>query len=94
VGIARQYRLQHRIWSTESISKELFGNALSVARHRGLLATDGDDLQARRRALADEIADHVGRIAAIRDFAVRDLREILRRGRRREGGTGWTDPTI
>jgi glycerol-3-phosphate O-acyltransferase len=94
VGIARQYRLQHRIWSTESVSKELFGNALSVAHHRGLLATDGDDLQARRRALSDEIADHVGRIATIRDFAVRDLREILRRGRRPEGGTGWTDPTI
>ena len=94
VGIARQYRLQHRIWSTESISQELFGNALSVARHRGLLATDGDNLQARRRALSDEIADHVGRIATIRDFAVRDLREILRRGRRTEGGTGWTDPTI
>jgi len=94
VGIARQYRLQHRIWSTESISQELFGNALAVAGQRGLLATDGGDLQAHRRALADEIADHVGRIATIRDFAVRDLREILRRGRRRDGGTGWTDPTL
>jgi hypothetical protein len=59
-----------------------------------LLATDGDDLRARRLALSDEIADHVGRIAAIRDFAVRDLREILRRGRRRGGGPTWTDPTI
>jgi glycerol-3-phosphate O-acyltransferase len=98
LGIARQYRLQHRIWSTESISQELFGNAIAVARSRGLLAVDGADVAARRRELAEEIADHVAQIATIRDYALRDLRELLRerreRGRRHEGAIGWIDPAL
>ena len=92
LGIARQYRLQHRIWSTESISQELFGNAIAVARSRGLLGPDGANLAARRCEFAEEIADHVAQIATIRDFALRDLRERLRQGRRcREGAIGWID---
>jgi glycerol-3-phosphate O-acyltransferase len=98
LGIARQYRLQHRIWSTESISQELFGNAIAVARSRGLLAVEGAELVARRREFAEEIADHVAQVATIRDYALRDLRELLRerreRGRRHEGAIGWIDPAI
>jgi glycerol-3-phosphate O-acyltransferase len=98
VGIARQYRLQHRIWSSESISQELFGNAVAVARSRGLLAVEGPQLAALRRELADEIADHVAHIATVRDYALRDLRERLRerraRGRRHEGAMGWIDPAM
>jgi glycerol-3-phosphate O-acyltransferase len=98
LGIARQYRLQHRIWSTESISQELFGNAIAVARSRGLLAVEGPELAAGRRALAEEIADHVAQIATVRDYALRDLRERLRerreRGRRHEGAIGWIDPAM
>src|SRR5581483_9464229 len=43
IGVGRQYRLQQRIHSGESISKELFRNALSLARGRGLLGDPGPD---------------------------------------------------
>ena len=37
IGVGRQYRLQQRIHSAESISKELFRSALALAAGRGLL---------------------------------------------------------
>jgi len=73
IATARQYRAQQRIWAGEAISKELFSNALRLADNRGLLAPGGDDLVARRKALATELRILLFRVRRIRDLAVRDL---------------------
>lgn len=77
LGIAQQYRLQHRIWSSESVSKELFATGLDLARNRGLVDPKTGDLQEKRRAFAASIADEVRRVGVIRDLAVGDLRARL-----------------
>jgi glycerol-3-phosphate O-acyltransferase len=71
IGVGRQYRLQQRIHSTESISKELFRNALALAAGRGLL--DRDDGAGRREAFAAEIRDVVDRVDSLRRLAVSAL---------------------
>jgi glycerol-3-phosphate O-acyltransferase len=73
IGTARQYRAQQRIWASEAISKELFSNALQLANNRGLVKPDGEDLVARRKALATELRILLFRVRRIRDLAVRDL---------------------
>jgi len=71
VALGKQYRLQRRIRSAESVSKVLFQTALSLARNRELLpdpatgAADAAGLAERRRAFAHEIRDVVRRIEAI-----------------------------
>ncbi len=70
IGVGRQYRLQHRIHSGESISKELFRNALSLAAGRGLLADVGSGI-----ATEDEAAD----IARCREAFAAELREVVDR---------------
>jgi glycerol-3-phosphate O-acyltransferase len=83
LGLAQQYRLQHRIWSSESVSKELFVTGLDLARNRGLVEAkngDVDGLAARRKAFATEIAEEVRRIGVIRDLAMRDLTARLTSG--------------
>lgn len=62
---ARQYRLQRRIRSAESVSKVLFETALRLAANRGLLNPSGDDLEIRRRAFASEIRDVTRRVDAV-----------------------------
>ena len=49
IGVGRQYRLQQRIHSAESISKELFRNALALAAGRGLLRRPRRRSRRRRR---------------------------------------------
>jgi glycerol-3-phosphate O-acyltransferase len=79
IGVGRQYRLQQRIDSGESISKELFRTALALARGRGLLADPGPDPeeageQARRReAFAGELREVVDRVDGLRRLAVAAL---------------------
>jgi glycerol-3-phosphate O-acyltransferase len=73
IATARQYRAQQRIWASEAISKELFSNALQLADNRGLLKPGGEDLAARRKALATELRILLFRVRRIRDLAVRDL---------------------
>jgi glycerol-3-phosphate O-acyltransferase len=73
IGVARQYRLQHRLHSAESISKELFGNALKLAANRNLLERGGDDVAERRQAFADEVRAEVARVTSVRDLALREL---------------------
>lgn len=70
LATARLYLAQHRIWSSEAISKELFGNALKLAENRGLLAAGAADL---RRVFAAELRLLLIRVRRIRDLAVRDL---------------------
>ncbi|HSW12621.1 MAG TPA: 1-acyl-sn-glycerol-3-phosphate acyltransferase [Solimonas sp.] len=56
VAVGRQYLLQKRLLTPESISRELFGNALRLADNRRLLTPGGAELGERRRAFADECA--------------------------------------
>jgi glycerol-3-phosphate O-acyltransferase len=70
IGVGRQYQLQQRIHSAESISKELFRNALSLAAGRGLLepgAADG------RERFAAELREVVERVDSLRRLAVATL---------------------
>jgi glycerol-3-phosphate O-acyltransferase len=76
IGVGRQYRLQQRIHSAESISRELFRNALALAAGRGLLAgaePDGADLARRREAFAAELREVVDRVDSLRRLAVSTL---------------------
>jgi glycerol-3-phosphate O-acyltransferase len=70
IGVGRQYRLQQRIHSAESISKELFRNALALAAGRGLL--EGDD-PAGRGAFAAELREVVDGVDSLRRLAVATL---------------------
>ncbi|HEV7863119.1 MAG TPA: glycerol-3-phosphate 1-O-acyltransferase [Acidimicrobiia bacterium] len=67
IGVGRQYRLQQRIHSAESISKELFRNALSLAAGRGLL--DPGDVAGGREAFAAELREVVDRVDSLRRLA-------------------------
>lgn len=71
--VGRQWELQKRIASAESVSLELFRTAVRLAAHRGLLAGEGDPdgaaLADRRQAFLAEIRDTVERIGVIAGFA-------------------------
>lgn len=75
IGVGRQYRLQQRIHSGESISKELFKNALSLAAGRGLLADPGPDpgaaadIARKREGFAAELREVVDRVDSLRRLA-------------------------
>jgi glycerol-3-phosphate O-acyltransferase len=66
LGVAHQYRLQARIVSTESISRELFATALRVAANRGLVTPGAPDLALRRASFAAEVQTLVARLQRIR----------------------------
>ncbi|WP_330256072.1 lysophospholipid acyltransferase [Nocardia sp. NBC_00565] len=55
--LAGQWQLQRRIASAESVSREMFGTALKMARHRGLVPDDpgGTDIAPRRRELVGQL---------------------------------------
>jgi glycerol-3-phosphate O-acyltransferase len=76
IGLARQYRLQRRLHSPESISKELFGSALRLAANRDLIDPERADIGERRRAFADEISAEVRRVTTVRDLALRELETV------------------
>ena len=72
--LGRQWSLQHRI-TEESVSGEMFSTALKMARHRGLIDTegDGDDIAERRAALVaelEELQKSIGELARMRRDAV------------------------
>jgi glycerol-3-phosphate O-acyltransferase len=79
IGVGRQYQLQQRIHSAESISRELFRSALSLAAGRGLLEgrPGGDaglaDIAGRRDAFAAELREVVERIDSLRRLAAAAL---------------------
>jgi glycerol-3-phosphate O-acyltransferase len=66
MGVAQQRVLQGSLHSPESVSKDLFKNALQLAGNRGLLEPGPADLADRRARLAAELADAVRRAAALR----------------------------
>ncbi len=65
LGLGRQYHLQRRIRSPESVSKVLFQTALKLARNRDLVELGPPDLRERRAAFAEEIRRVVRRIGAV-----------------------------
>jgi glycerol-3-phosphate O-acyltransferase len=69
MGLGKQYRLQHRIHSTDSISKVLFRSALDLARNRGLLEPGGAARRGERLALVAELADGLRRTETIAGLA-------------------------
>ncbi|MFC6705984.1 lysophospholipid acyltransferase [Flexivirga alba] len=68
LAVGKQWALQRRIASAESVSLELYKTALALARHRQLLEAAAD-VAARREAFAAEIADSVRRVALIGELA-------------------------
>jgi glycerol-3-phosphate O-acyltransferase len=64
LGLGKQYRLQRRIRSAESVSKVLFATALRLARNRQLLGRE-PDVEQRRQALASEIRAWIRRVDAV-----------------------------
>jgi glycerol-3-phosphate O-acyltransferase len=70
LGVGHQYRLQRKLASTESISRELFATALKLAANRGLVEPGGEDLGARREAFRAEIAELVDGVAELRAIAM------------------------
>ena len=68
LAVGRQWQLQRRIASAESVSLELYKTALTLARHRGLLEA-GDEIAAKREAFAAEVSDSVRRVQMIAHLA-------------------------
>jgi glycerol-3-phosphate O-acyltransferase len=66
MGVARQRVLQRALHSPESVSKDLFKNALQLADNRDLLGPGGPELAGRRADFAAELADAVARIDLLR----------------------------
>ncbi len=62
IGVAHQRARQQSLHSPESASKDLFKNALELARNRGLLDVRSADLQERRDAFAAELSELVRRV--------------------------------
>lgn len=69
IGVAQQRFYQGALHSPESISKDLFTNALKLAGNRGLLDPGGRAVAKARKDFAAEIADVVRRVEVIRDMA-------------------------
>ncbi len=69
LALGKQYSLQKRIRSPESISKALFATALRLARNRGLLDGGEEEVRDRRRQLAAEIRDTIRHIDAVEALA-------------------------
>ena len=65
LALGRQYQLQRRIRSAESVSRALFETGLKLAQNRGLLEPGGPELIARRAAFAEEIRRALRRAEAI-----------------------------
>ncbi len=64
VAVGKQYVLQQRLRNPECVSREIFGNALSLAANRGLLGP-GDEMAKRRKELAEELKAAVLAVDAI-----------------------------
>ena len=68
LAVGRQWALQRRVASAESISLELFRTAIALARHKGLLEA-GDGVGEAREAFAAELRDSVRRVNIIGEIA-------------------------
>jgi glycerol-3-phosphate O-acyltransferase len=75
--VGRQWVLERRLASEESLSAEIFRTALKLARHRGLLDLDAPSIDERRRAFAAELEDVARDLAAIAALAPPELSPAL-----------------
>ncbi|MET7419939.1 lysophospholipid acyltransferase [Dactylosporangium sp. NPDC005555] len=66
--VGRQWALQGRLASEESVSLELFKPALQLARHRGLLDPGTPELRRRRADFRDELRETVRRVAVVAEL--------------------------
>lgn len=73
MGLARQYHLQRRVRSVESISQVLFRSALGLAENQGLLAGDPTELTQRRHQFAVEWDTVVRRLDIIEALSLARL---------------------
>jgi glycerol-3-phosphate O-acyltransferase len=69
LAIGRQWSLQRRIGSEESVSAEMFRTALRLARHRDLIDSTGAESQARREAFVREVDNYRARVAQVAAIA-------------------------
>jgi glycerol-3-phosphate O-acyltransferase len=73
LAVARQYRMQQRISSSEAISAELFDNALALARNRDLVDPGREELAERRASFAAELRRFARLVAQVGELARREL---------------------
>jgi glycerol-3-phosphate O-acyltransferase len=76
-AVGRQYMLQHKIQSAESVSKHLFLTGLQLVKHQKLLEIT-DNVAGRRKAFAVSLADIMRRIDTIEALAQERMREAPR----------------
>ncbi len=76
-AVGRQYLLQKRIQSEESVSKHLFQTGLQLAKNQKLMETT-DNVALRRRAFAAELRDIMRRIDTVEALGEERMREQLR----------------
>jgi len=69
LGLGRQYHLQRRIHSGESVSKVLFESALKLADNRGLVHSAEPEIEKWRRVFAEQIRSALRRIDAVEALA-------------------------
>ncbi|MEU8233287.1 lysophospholipid acyltransferase [Actinoplanes sp. NPDC048967] len=70
--LGRQWALQRRLASEESVSLELFKPALRLAEHRDLVGSAGPRLAGRRAEFLREVRETLRKVAAIADLAYRE----------------------
>jgi glycerol-3-phosphate O-acyltransferase len=77
MGLSRQWLLQGRLHSAESISQELFGAALQLAANRDLVDPGREELRERRAGFVDEVRDVLAHTKEIGAIDTEMLREVL-----------------
>ncbi|MFI7542171.1 lysophospholipid acyltransferase [Actinoplanes sp. NPDC049599] len=70
--VGRQWALQKRLASEESVSLELFKPALRMAEHRGLVSADAPGTAKRRGEFLEEMRETLRRVTVIAELARRD----------------------
>ncbi len=75
-GVGQQMLLQGLLHGPESLSRELFGNALKLAANLDLIGPGGAELAERRRAFAARLRDVVARVIAIDEIDAASRREM------------------
>jgi glycerol-3-phosphate O-acyltransferase len=76
-GVGRQMLLQGRLHGPESLSRELFASALSLAANLDLVDPGREDLARRRQEWAAQVRDVVGRVAVIDELDAAARRETV-----------------
>ncbi|MGQ0631379.1 MAG: glycerol-3-phosphate 1-O-acyltransferase [Sporichthyaceae bacterium] len=70
LGLGQQMLLRGRLHRADSVSRELYGTALRLARHKGLLETGGEEIRRARQDFVAEVTgvlERLGRIARLEE---------------------------